>query len=253
MKRILSAVLLVVLVFSLAACGEKQTEVESNNPAIGKETITEQVTESVPTDPNLLAIMDGKEIRKEDIESTTKLLSYVYSLEGQEADLSTIETYALQYYITSEIYNRKLEEYQLTVSEEEVETQFNTIINEYEGGLETLEAGAKEAGVTIDELKSIIRSDLAYSKVEEYLTKDINVTDEDCKKYYDEHPAEFVTPARRDFNQITYETEEEAKMAIAAIQSGTSFEELATARNGVVGADENGTMATVADGELATK
>lgn len=250
-KKILCLITAVVLVFSLAACGEKTKDetVPNNNPAVGKETVVTQ--QSQPTNPDVLAKFDGKEIKKSDLESTINLLSYVYSLEGEVPEDAVMQSYALQYYITSEIYNKKLTEYELTVSDEDIQKQLETIASEYENGIADLEASAKEAGVTMDDLKNIVRSDLAYAAVEDHLTKDINITDDDCKKYFDENPDEFVTTPTRDFHQITYDSKEEAEAAIAAIKSGTEFSFLANSRNEAIGSDENGNMATVANGELS--
>ena len=73
-KKILCLITAVVLVFSLAACGEKTNDEtgSNNNPAVGKETVTTEQKET-PTNPDVLATFNGKEIKKADLESTVKL------------------------------------------------------------------------------------------------------------------------------------------------------------------------------------
>jgi len=57
--------------------------------------------------------------------------------------------------------------------------------------------------------------------------EDLEVTNQECKEYFDAHPAEFDHPERVHVRHILLATEEEANEVLARIRAGESFEELA--------------------------
>src|SRR5215216_879608 len=62
------------------------------------------------------------------------------------------------------------------------------------------------------------------------VAKWITVTDEEAKRVYDAQSARYMTPGRRQVQQITFSSAEEAQAAKARIDSGTSFEDIARER-----------------------
>ena len=62
------------------------------------------------------------------------------------------------------------------------------------------------------------------------VTKWIQVTDEDARKYYDERRARYTTAGRRQVQQIVFPTEDEAKLAKERITGGAAFVEIARER-----------------------
>lgn len=64
----------------------------------------------------------------------------------------------------------------------------------------------------------------------EDVRKWIQVSDEEARKAYDERRSRYVTPGRRQVQQIIFPSEEEAREAKQKIDAGTPFEEVAKAR-----------------------
>jgi peptidyl-prolyl cis-trans isomerase D len=62
------------------------------------------------------------------------------------------------------------------------------------------------------------------------VTRWMQITDEDAKRYYEERRSRFVTPGRRQAHQIIFPNAEEAKAAKERIDAGTSFIEIARER-----------------------
>jgi peptidyl-prolyl cis-trans isomerase D len=62
------------------------------------------------------------------------------------------------------------------------------------------------------------------------VTRWMQITDEDAKRYYEERRTRFVTPGRRQVHQIIFPNAEEAKAAKERIDAGTSFIEIARER-----------------------
>lgn len=76
------------------------------------------------------------------------------------------------------------------------------------------------------------RQQIQYSiMLDELLTKDVVVEEEDLKKFYEENSSLYKIPTAYHLSHIIVETEEEAKKAIEELEQGTSFEALAMERS----------------------
>jgi parvulin-like peptidyl-prolyl isomerase len=64
-----------------------------------------------------------------------------------------------------------------------------------------------------------------------YVLKDVVVTDEEVRAFYDQHRAELVAPEKRRVSHILLSTREEAEDVKRRLDSGEAFDELVTARS----------------------
>jgi len=64
----------------------------------------------------------------------------------------------------------------------------------------------------------------------EEIARTVTVSDEDAKKDYDAHIANYSTPEKREIKQIVFPTDEEAKAAADKIAGGATFESIAAER-----------------------
>jgi parvulin-like peptidyl-prolyl isomerase len=62
---------------------------------------------------------------------------------------------------------------------------------------------------------------------EKYVYRDVSVSDEEVRKYFDEHRSEFADPEKRRLAQIVVPTQEKAEEALAKLKAGAKFDELA--------------------------
>lgn len=76
------------------------------------------------------------------------------------------------------------------------------------------------------------RQQIQYSiMLDELLTKDVVVEEEDLKNFYEENSSLYEIPTAYHLSHIIVETEEEAKKALEELEQGTSFEALAMERS----------------------
>lgn len=76
------------------------------------------------------------------------------------------------------------------------------------------------------------REQIQYSLLlDELLTKDVVVKEEDLKKYYEENSSLYKIPTAYHLSHIIVETEDEANKALEELEEGTSFEALALERS----------------------
>jgi peptidyl-prolyl cis-trans isomerase SurA len=105
--------------------------------------------------------------------------------------------------------------------------------------MEELEKAVASSGVNYEDFKNNIRNNLLTQRViSSEVGSHINVTDEEVKKYYDEHKAEFVRPEQVGLREIVVNTEgkkpdeltdlkKKADIALKRVQDGEDFGEIA--------------------------
>lgn len=82
------------------------------------------------------------------------------------------------------------------------------------------------------------------------LFKDLNITDEELKKYYEDHKEHFNTPMQMTASHILVDTEEEALKALERINNGEAFEEVAKEISKCPSKDQGGSLGTFGPGQM---
>jgi foldase protein PrsA len=121
--------------------------------------------------------------------------------------------------VDQEVVRQMADEYEIEVSNKAVERELNIYKAMYSSA---------------DEQKSEEKwkQQIKYSLLlEELLTKDVKVSKEDMKAFYEENKSLFDVPASYHLSQIVVETEKEAKAAAKELKDGSSFEALAMERS----------------------
>lgn len=113
----------------------------------------------------------------------------------------------------------------IKVTEEEIDARLQEIADEsYLGSVEELmKEEALDIGLTEEELGEQVRRDLLHEKLLQDVGKDIVVTDEDARDYYQRNVAQYVQPERRQVRQIITDSESSATVAVSRIRAGESF------------------------------
>lgn len=82
--------------------------------------------------------------------------------------------------------------------------------------------------------------------------KDIQVSDEDARKNYDENTQQFVQPEEVEASHILVETEEEARQVIEALKE-KSFEEVAKEKSTCPSKDQGGNLGSFSRGRMVAE
>ena len=84
--------------------------------------------------------------------------------------------------------------------------------------------------------------------------KDVTVSDEEAKKFYDEHPDQFTQPERVHVRHVLISDDVTSADAIAKIQAdlkaGVSFDEVAKSRSLCPSAAQGGDLGEVSKGQM---
>lgn len=215
LRRVAVSCGLAVVVLGAGACGAADT------------------TANQPSGAERVATFDGGDVTQGELQEGIDLFAQ-QSGSGEIAPDSPQYDLAAQQVLPSlvqqEIAVAYAEENDITVSDEDVETEIETIrtqLAEQAGaagedisGEEALTQALEQAGISESELRDDIRSSLPVQKVQEEITSDIEPTDEEVRTYYDENEEElFTTPAQRCARHILYGPDQEQ-------QANDTFERL---------------------------
>lgn len=230
-KRVIATAALAMFAFSSVGCSliEKTPEAIANTvlAKVNGEKITRAEVDEI-ADPYL------KSYYGEDYDTNEEVAEYVKELRIQ----------AINLLVEEKIMYLKAEELGLLPSDEEVETETTTYIEglkESLGGEEAFNTALENAQLTLDEytaqLKENIKSNLIVTNVTNEIFKDITVTDDEIKTYYDEHLDSYKTAT---VSHILVEDEATAKEVREKAVNGEDFATLAKEYSKDTGTAENG-------------
>ena len=145
-----------------------------------------------PSSPDVWATVDGREIRKDEVEKAYKRVAQ------NPEKLSTEETLNAQLGLLNEMIVQdllvaKAAALNITVTDSEIETAFADRKKNISEDVFQREMNSR--GLTSDDMKAGLRRELLSSKVvEREVTTKVNVSDDDITAYYQSHKAQFNLP-----------------------------------------------------------
>jgi foldase protein PrsA len=122
--------------------------------------------------------------------------------------------------IDQEVVKQMADDYDIKVSDKAVDRELTIYKAMY--------SSAGNGPKTEDKWKQQIKYSLL---LEELLTKDVKVSEEDMKAYYEQNNSLFDIPASYHLSQIVVETKKEADSAVKELKEGSSFAAMAMERS----------------------
>jgi foldase protein PrsA len=156
-----------------------------------------------------VATVNGEKISKDELYDKLITLGGAQTLEGMISEL---------------VVQQAVAEAQVTATEEEIDAELATITAMYESQ-EAFETELTTYGYTIEQLRDQISNQLAVEKI---VSKDVTVTDDEVKQYFEENKASYDTPEQVRASHILVATKQEADTLLQQIQGGADLAALAT-------------------------
>ncbi|MGU8285843.1 peptidylprolyl isomerase [Clostridium perfringens] len=217
-KKIVASALVGVLMFSAVGCNM----VEKTQAAIDKTTV---------------ATVNGEKITLGEVDSHLKgVFAQMKSQYGDKyMDDPQVAQQILQQrqsvvqgLVTDKVLGIEADKLGIKPSEEEIKKKVDEQFENIKKGMgDNFDKALEAEGYTEDTFKEFLKNQVIAEATVEYATKDVKVSDEDIKKYYDENKQQFVVKAGADVKHLLFPTEEEAQKAYDEIQSGkTTFDDL---------------------------
>ena len=220
-KKIVASALVGVLMFSAVGCNM----VEKTQAASDKTTV---------------ATVNGEKITLGEVDSNlkgvfTKMKSQYgdkYMDDPQVAQQILQQRQSVvQSLVTDKVLGIEADKLGIKPSEEEIKKKVDEQFENIKKGMgDNFDKALEGEGYTEDTFKDVIKNQVINQAVQDYVIKDVKVTDEDAQKYYDENKQQFVAKESGVLTKhLLFENEEEAQKAYDEIQSGkTTFNDLFT-------------------------
>ena len=196
----------------------------------GENSQTDSKTENV-----VIATVGDAKITKKALEQQLvyldSLMQWQYG-EDYESNEEAVAYYNEQkrlivdYLVEIQLIISKAKEYNVNVTQEDVNEELELLKSDYDTE-EAFEEALQTSGMSLEELKQMLKEDLIVNQVVTACTEDITVSEDEIKTYYDGNIDSFKTEAGASVSHILVATEEEAKEIKAKYDKGTSFEDLA--------------------------
>jgi peptidyl-prolyl cis-trans isomerase SurA len=197
--------------------------------------------------PDVWAVVNGKEILREDVEKVFRSRVNTEAPQPSQEEALSLKLNILDELINSEILLERANKMNLVASDAEVEDKFTESKSPYTE--DEFQKKLKEAGLTVDDLKSEIRRELSIQKLlnREVVAK-ISITDKDISDFYAKNRSQFnvaepqyhlaqivITPRpdptvhnrKNDKAKNEAEARHKAAMLAQKLDAGADFSELA--------------------------
>ena len=236
-KRLIAAGALSIFAFSAVGC-----EMIQKTPEAIKNTV-------------LAKVGDIKITRGDVDELTDPYLQQYGSDYDTNADIADqvkeLRVQAINLLVEQKLMYKKAEELGILPTEEEVNAETEKYIESQKeslGGEDAFNTALQNAGMTLEEytekLSENIEGNLINTKVTDEIFKDITISDDDIKAYYDEHLDSFKSAT---VSHILIKDEEKAKEIREKAVNGEDFATLAKENSEDTGTkDKGGSLGTVA-------
>lgn len=225
-------------------------------------------TANQPSGAERVATFDGGDVTQGELQEAVTLFA-------QQSGAGEIPTGSPQYdsaaqqvlpsLVQQEIATAYAEENDITVSDEDVQEEIDTIKSQLSeqasaggqeiSGDEALTQALDQAELSEAELRDDIRSSLPIQKVQERITSDVEPTDEEVRASYDENEDTlYTTPAQRCARHILYgpDQEQQAEDTVQRLEENedADFQEIAREDSQDTGsAEQGGDLGCISRGE----
>jgi parvulin-like peptidyl-prolyl isomerase len=191
-------------------------------------------SETADVPEGAIAVVGDREIPKSEYDRLVAQAKKTYEAREQEfpaagtPEFAQLRNAIVRSLVEQTEFEIAAEELGVEVSDADVEKRLTELKEQFfEGDGKKYEAELEKQGLTDEQVRSDVRTRLLSEKVFEEVTKDVKVTDEEVKAYYDENKAQFGTPASREVRHILVKQKARADDLYRQLQNGGDFAALA--------------------------
>jgi foldase protein PrsA len=181
-----------------------------------------------------IAVVGDREIPKSEYDRLVAQAKKTYEARKQEfpaagtPEFAQLRNAIVRSLVEQTEFEIAAEELDVEVSDADVEKRLTELKEQFfEGDEKKYEAELEKQGLTDEQVRSDVRTRLLSEKVFEEVTKDVKVTDQEIKAYYDENKQQFETPASREVRHILVKQKARADDLYRQLQNGGNFAALA--------------------------
>lgn len=227
-KRFIAVMALATVAISVVGCSDtKAGQAEDTTQTTEGKNITDEEAKKI-----IVAQVGETKITLDELNQELAYMEQMFFMQfGRGFNDDEEVRKQVQQMVLNDIINYNLilqgaNELNIEVTDNEIQEQFDNQKANFESD-EAFNTNLEQAGLTEDTLKENIKKTLTYTKSMDEIMKDISVTDDEARAYYEKNITVFTQPAGAEMAHILVETEEEAKNIKKQYDEGKDFAELA--------------------------
>lgn len=189
-------------------------------------------SEEVPA--NAVAIVAGTPVTKAEFDRFLSQREKAAKAQGQtfpkagSPEYVELQNQAVDFLVQRIELAKEAESMGITVTDQAVTKRLGELKDQfYSGDEEKYKQELESLGLTDDDVRADVRAQLIAEQIFDKVTKDVKVTAEDVKSYYDANQEQFEIPESREVAHILVKTKKEAQDLYTQLQDGADFAELA--------------------------
>ena len=289
-RRVLIGVVLFFAVFDLSCKPKSPEQADADKPQPSPAKIEAEPEADTDTNLDLVEIqapeesvdsvavtVDGDDITEAELQKIIKPQLEKIVQQNKQLPPAFAQEYkkqirqqVLDQMIVGRLLEKKVKEFNIVVTEEEVINQIKELLSTQRPplSLEEFKKKSAESGQSFEEIKQRVRKGITYQEVmEAQWAGKIDITEEDAKKHYDENPTKFevqeqvrashilikpdTTDSGADPNQAKAKAKAKIQGLLEQIKGGADFAELARASSDGPSAVQGGDLNFFPRGRMA--
>ncbi len=289
-RRVLICVVLFFAVFDLSCKPKSPEQADADKPQPSPAKIEAEPEADTDTNLDLVEIqapeesvdsvavtVDGDDITEAELQKIIKPQLEKIVQQNKQLPPAFAQEYkkqirqqVLDQMIVGRLMEKKVKEFNIVVTEEEVINQIKKLLSTQRPplSLEEFKKKSVESGQSFEEVKQKVRKGITYQEImEAQWAGKIDITEEDAKKHYDENPTQFevqeqvrashilikpdTTDSGADPNQAKAKAKAKIQGLLEQIKGGADFAELARASSDGPSAVQGGDLNFFPKGRMA--
>ncbi len=212
-------------------------------------------SDSVPS--NSVAVIGDQSIPKSEFDD---LITYAKrSYDAQKRPFPKVGTpeyvqlrdQAMRFLIQRTQFEVKADELDIDVSDEAVDKRIDQYVKErHQGDKKKFDAELKTQGLSSEQARDIIRANLVQEAIFNKVTKEVKVSDEQVKTYYDKNKAQYGTPETRQVRHVLVKEKAKADDLYAQLKAGGNWNAIAKKHSQDPASKNQGGKMTATKGQL---
>jgi parvulin-like peptidyl-prolyl isomerase len=161
-----------------------------------------------------------------------------------------LKAQAITYLIQQAEFAEEADNMGIKVTDEDVDKRIEQLKKQFYGGSDArYKKTLDQQGLTEDQAKEVIRSQIISERVFKKVTSDVNVSAAEVKAYYASHKSQYGQPETREVRHILVPKKALADSLYAQLKGGANFAQLAKKYSKDPGSASNGGKLTISKGQ----
>ena len=215
----------------------------------------DEESESIDVPAGAIAVVGGQEIPKAEYDRLLAAAEKTYKAREQafpEAgtpEFAQLRNAIVRNLVETTQFEIAAQELGIEITDKEIDERLDQLKEQYfEGDEQRYKDELEAQGLTEEQVRSDLETRLLSEKVFEKVTSEVEVTDEEIQKYYDENKAQFETPASREVRHILVKSKAKADALHRQLENGANFAQLAKENSTDTASKEQGGKFTAQQG-----